>query len=281
MPAVTVPGFDVDTLKKNPVKFSPYSAYQVVNYLTRWPQSIIYWSFIFHHPDSRKIAQLWTSWQGDFDSLVLAFEGQSVAQWSSCCKPWNRSNTVKYETKEQQYVLFIGINFLLRHTHLESLFLCRLYLRIFHPILRKAVTDDSMRVLPTCLCLELSSSYEVRLVLLHCSCSAMQPAWVISPCFVLCTILIFSAVHRSSLQYTDLLCRAQIFSAVHNLQCLIKLFSASTKLANVKSAKALVAWSVASVAVAPSDKTEQPTSSSSSCVFWDFFLFFRQFVPFQ
>ena len=127
MPAVTVPGFDEDTLKKDPVKFSPYSAYQVVSHLTRWSQSIIYWSFILHHPDSRKIAQLWTTYQGDFDSLVLAFEGQSVAQWSSCCKPWAeiRSNTVKYETKEQQYVLYIGINFLLRHTHLESLFLYR------------------------------------------------------------------------------------------------------------------------------------------------------------
>ena len=34
-PAVTVPGFDVDTLKKNPVKFSPYSAYQVDSHLTR------------------------------------------------------------------------------------------------------------------------------------------------------------------------------------------------------------------------------------------------------
>ena len=129
MPAVTVPGFDEDTLKKDPVKFSPYSAYQVVSHLTRWrwPQLIMYWSSTFHPPDSRKIAQLWTTWQGDFDSLVLAFEGQSVAQWSSCCKPWAeiRSNTVKYETKEQQYVLYIGINFLLRHTHLESLFLYR------------------------------------------------------------------------------------------------------------------------------------------------------------
>merc|ERR1711974_476007 len=53
LPAVAVPGFDKATLEDAPVKFSPDSAYQ-----------------------------------GEFDSLLLAeVEDQSVARWTSCCKP--------------------------------------------------------------------------------------------------------------------------------------------------------------------------------------------------
>ena len=209
MPAVTVPGFDVDTLKKNPVKFSPYSAYQVVNYLTGWPQSFIYWSFIFHHPDSRKKAQLWTTWQGDFDSLLLAFEGQSVAQWSSCCKPWAeiRSNTVKYETKEQQYVLCIDINFLLRPTHLESLLLYQLYLRRYFS---SNSEKDSMMT-------------RCAFFLRACVWNSLVPMKYESSCstaFVAPCSLPESSVHVScsaqfwtSLQCTDLLCSAQSYNA--------------------------------------------------------------------
>ena len=210
-PAVTVPGFDVDTLKKNPVKFSPYSAYQVVSHLTRWrwPQLIMYWSSTFHPPDSRKIAQLWTTWQGDFDSLVLAFEGQSVAQWSSCCKPWDeiRSNTVKYETKEQQYVLCIDINFLLRHTHLESNFLYQLYLRRYF-----SSNSEKDSMLTRC-----------AFFLRACAWNSPVPMkcdWSCSTAFVAPSSLPESSVHVScsaqfwsSLQYTDLLCSTQLYNA--------------------------------------------------------------------